>query len=93
MISAEDLVLSKIFSCDAHEAKLLLKVITSSIQSLQIPTARIDVVKQGLSDIILLSGRSESWWRLKLEIPESPSLSLRATASSSGSATHGGNDA
>ncbi|KAI0517889.1 hypothetical protein F5B22DRAFT_103833 [Xylaria bambusicola] len=101
MISPEDLVLSKMFSCglranprqkrrDAGDAEDLLEALTAKVPSLRLSDAKIEVAKQGLADVLSVSERGEAWWRSKLGIPKSPSPSPSRVVSSASSASRGG---
>lgn len=104
MISPEDLVLSKIFSCglrghqdkkqrDAADAAALLEALTKSVPSLQLSDPKIEIAKQGLADVIPLTDKNEAWWRSKLGLPKSPSTSPSRVVSNASSASRGGSSA
>ncbi|KAI1284407.1 hypothetical protein F5Y07DRAFT_2734 [Xylaria sp. FL0933] len=104
MISPEDLVLSKIFSCglrgdgdkkqrDAGDAAALLEALTKSVGSLQLPEAKIEIAKQSLIDVIPLTDKDEAWWRSKLGLPQSPTTSPSRVPSDAPSASRGGSSA
>ncbi|KAF2968901.1 hypothetical protein GQX73_g4678 [Xylaria multiplex] len=101
IISPEDLVLSKIFSCglrgehskkqrDAVDAVALLEALTKSVPSLQLSEAKREIAKQGLADVISVTDKNEAWWRSKLGLPKSPSTSPSRVVQSTSSASRGG---
>ncbi|KAI2467812.1 hypothetical protein F4781DRAFT_400742 [Annulohypoxylon bovei var. microspora] len=77
LITPEDLIVSKIFSCgmrgdkgksrrDADDAARMLDMVTKSTGHLTLAKHQFDAVQGGLADVIHHTDHDETWWKTKL---------------------------